>query len=590
MTSIRIIIITNFLITIIQFASADFQRLHVKDGALFFENGEEAVFWGVNLQPSLSWEYNRMKRHGLHSPLNLKSYKKMIDEAFSELQMLGCNLIRIHLSPGDITDKNGNLVENHWLDLTDYVLAEAEKRNMYTYLALLNSLGRDRGENTFIPKNKHSKPLWMIDPDFIVKSDLYIRQLLNRKNKYANGVKYKDSPALAFVEPINEPDYFTRETIASSHRCKKIYIDWLSNKEKVDSDEAFSEWRMHTTKSYINKMVKLFKEEKVSAPMVWSMEWPRMMEWTGPDVFVAAAESDVEVLSVCLYPGQSVAYGKKSNDLKDVGEKNYFEYIQNCYDLPEWHGWMREKRFLNKARIVYEFETYYNHSSYLYPLMAKYFRAQGIQAAAMWTYLLPGQAEYTAASHHLNLKTTPNKAASFLIAGEIMRNLSRYEPFVTTTEYSDYSEHFALSYRIGSSAYADEKKLIYSESLPPEFIENLKYDKSSLSRVIGKGHSPLASYDGSGLYFINRMNSKSVEITILPDATFIAPFYLTNKRKEKVVSIKDDVEHLFRIDLPKTSKLTSVYRLENGKRQKVRNHFDDDLYFKARAGSYIINH
>ena len=76
MTSIRIIIITNFLITIIQFASADFQRLHVKDGVLFFENGEEAVFWGVNLQPSLSWEYNRMKRHGLHSPLKLKAIKK----------------------------------------------------------------------------------------------------------------------------------------------------------------------------------------------------------------------------------------------------------------------------------------------------------------------------------------------------------------------------------------------------------------------------------------------------------------------------------------------------------------------------------
>ena len=126
--------------------------------------------------------------------------------------------------------------------------------------------------------------------------------------------------------------------------------------------------------------------------------------------------------------------------------------------------------------------------------------------------------------------------------------------------------------------------------MPPEFIENLNYDQSSLSRVIGKGHSPLASYDGSGLYFINRINSKSIEITILPDATFISPFYLTNKRKERVVSIKDDVEHLFRIDLPKTSKLTSVYRLENGKRQKVRTHFDDNLYFKARAGSYIINH
>ncbi len=76
----------------------------------------------------------------------------------------------------------------------------------------------------------------------------------------------------------------------------------------------------------------------------------------------------------------------------------------------------------------------------------------------------------------------------------------------------------------------------------------------------------------------------------MPDATFISPFYLTNKRKERVVSIKDDVEHLFRIDLPKTSKLTSVYRLENGNRQQVRTHFDVNLDFKARAGSYIINH
>ena len=44
MTSIRIIIITNFLITIIQFASADFQRLHVKDGALFLKMVKKQSF------------------------------------------------------------------------------------------------------------------------------------------------------------------------------------------------------------------------------------------------------------------------------------------------------------------------------------------------------------------------------------------------------------------------------------------------------------------------------------------------------------------------------------------------------------------
>ncbi len=77
-------------------------------------------------------------------------------------------------------------------------------------------------------------------------------------------------------------------------------------------------------------------------------------------------------------------------------------------------------------------------TSYLYPLMAKYFRAQGIQAAAMWTYILPGQAEYTAAAHNLNLKTTPNKAAAFIAAGEVMRSEPRFRKYATSSQTDDY--------------------------------------------------------------------------------------------------------------------------------------------------------
>jgi len=572
----------------VSISTAEFQSLYVENGTLYYEDGNEVVFWGVNLQPSLSWEYNRMKRHGLHDPFDKDDYKAMIDEAYDELEIMGVNLIRIHLSPGDITDKEGNLVENRWLDLTDYVLAEAEKRGMYTYLAFLNTLGVARGKDTFISRSNQTKPMWMVDPVFIQKSERFMHQLLNRKNSYLNDIKYKNSPALALVEPINEPGYFSRETIEDFPDCFKIYEDWIDNHERLDDENAFYNWRMITSKSYINRMVDFFKKEEVRAPMVWSMEWPRMMEWTGKDVFEAAAESDAPIVSVCFYPGQSVAYGKKGNDLKLVGEENYFEYISKSYNLQEWHGWLREDRFRGKARIVYEFETYYNQRSYLYPLMAKYFRAQGIQAAAMWTYLLPVQAEYTAAAHHLNLKTTPHKAAAFMAAGAVMYEYPRYLPYKTTSSVDDFSKNLALSYVKGSSAYADSSKLIYSDGLPKEFSDRLHINTESLNHIVGCGQSPVANYEGSGLYIVNRIDDKKIELIIMPESKFIIPHYLPNERGEKVVDLNRNKLNTFTLNLKDCSKQTVVYRLEKGKLKKINQYYKKGLHFKAKSGKYLI--
>ena len=66
----------------VSISTAEFQSLYVENGTLYYEDGNEVVFWGVNLQPSLSWEYNRMKRHGLHDPFDKDDYKAMIDEAY----------------------------------------------------------------------------------------------------------------------------------------------------------------------------------------------------------------------------------------------------------------------------------------------------------------------------------------------------------------------------------------------------------------------------------------------------------------------------------------------------------------------------
>ncbi|VGO13030.1 hypothetical protein PDESU_01584 [Pontiella desulfatans] len=552
---------------------------------MVYQDGSEAVLWGVNLQPSLSWEYRRMANHGLHEPFEMDAYKAMIDEAYDELELMGCNLIRIHLSPGDFTDTEGNLVENQWLELTDYVLAEAEKRGMYTYLAFLNTLGAARGKDTFISTKDDTKPIWMIDPVFMAKADRFIRQLLNRQNRFSGGAKYKSSPALAIVEPINEPGYFTREEIEAYPNCLAVYLDWLKANGKADSVEGFTTWRADNSKRYINRMVQFFRDEGVAAPMSWSMEWPRMMEWTGEDVFEAAAESDAEIVSVCFYPGQAAAYQKRGEDLKAIGEQNYFGYIQQSYDEQPWHGWMRDERFRKKARIVYEFETYYNQTSYLYPLMAKYFRAQGIQAAAMWTYILPGQAEYTAAAHNLNLKTTPNKTAAFIAAGEVMKSQPRYELFSTTSETEDYFSNTALSYELGCSAFGTGRQLIHSESLPQEFIDHLPPLSEEFDRMVGRGDSPYVKYGGSGLYFIESQSGKGVTIKILPDAEFVLPRYLPNGRGEKTVELTVEKSHSFELNLPGFGNDCKVYRKVDGQWKRITS---IGARFEALPGEYLI--
>ena len=432
-----------------------------------------------------------------------------------------------------------------------------------------------------------TKANWMIDPAFMKKSDNFIRRLLNRKNKHNNGVKYKESPALAIVEPINEPDYFTREEIKEFPECEAVYEAWLKANGKEDTEENYLGFRRENTKHYINRMVRFFKDEQVSAVMSWSLEWPRAIEWTGEDVFEAAADSDAEVVSICLYPGQSVAHGKSGGELKSVGETNYFGYLQRVHDDRKYHGWLLEDRFKGKARIVYEFETYYNQTSYLYPAMAKLFRSLGIQAAAMWTYLLPQQAEYIAAAHHLNLKTAPNKAAAFMAAGEVFRKRPRFLEYKTSSEEADYFENTALSFNLGCSAYADEDSLIYSETMPDEFVEHLKSYRPPFKRIVGRGNSPWARHGGSGLYFIESVGDNELLITIYPDAEFVHPHYIYNAHGVKAVELSTDKTHLFELNLPGFGNQSKVFR-KAGEEWKQIETKAGRARFAASPGTYIV--
>lgn len=531
---------------------------------MYFEDGREVNLWGINFQPSLSFEHAaRMHNQGVLMPLKAKDLRQVTDESFDEIQTLGAELIRIHLAPADFTDSDGNLQETIWLDLLDYTLAQAECRGIYVYLTFLNHLAHD---GTQFPPNPDSfaaateREDWMVKPEAIAATKKMIRQLLNRNNPY-NGKRYKNSPALALVEPINEPAYW--------------WFEKWAEKNPDGTREQFEQWSYENTLSYLNGMVELFREEGIAQPVVWNCGWARLIQ-KHPAVFRAIGDSDVDAVSFCNYPGQDDLKNPFWKYPEDLSTNNYLPYLQRCLEQEDWLGWLKSDAFADKAKVVYEYETMCNQSAYLYPAMAKMFRELGVQVAAQWTYGLSGYAEYLGGTHVFNLKTTPRKAASFMVAKQQFKGIPASWSYESdscsvfhdgTLIYSGFPKHFkwrdaVLGDRDGGDA------------VPPK-------------RIIGVGNSPFVKYSGTGLYFIEPSENGALRLTILPDVEFIRPHWKECHTGGQVVKLDSQTPHTFELNLPTLGKRW-IYRKQGYCWQLLANPESDTLRFDARPGEYLL--
>ena len=107
-----------------------------------FPDGKELALWGVNLQPCLSWEYNSLFKL-VGTPLDADSLKTSTDNALVEIEKMNMDLIRVHLTPTDFTDNQGNLVETIYLDMLDYMVAQAAKKHIFLYHLLNPGMSYD---------------------------------------------------------------------------------------------------------------------------------------------------------------------------------------------------------------------------------------------------------------------------------------------------------------------------------------------------------------------------------------------------------------------------------------------------------------
>lgn len=526
--------------------------MRVADGILLYADGGEVSLFGVNFQTPLSWEYKGITaKRGI--PLENAALHAIADASLDELVRMGATVLRAHLLPYDFTDPNGRLRETVYLDQLDYLLDQCGKRGIYLYLTLLNEMGKGSEGGSWMdgfPERAH----WLLDPGCQEALRAYVTSLLTRVNPYNRKV-YKDDPALAILELINEPNYVTRRDLETAPGLASAWagVQKAARDSRAPIDSQFTVFRHDYVRAWIDELCGVIRAAGAKQPIVWNLNWPGYLGGK-EEVFQAVAESRVDAVSFCAYPGQSECVNPYWKHPTNFSGRDFLPRLAGWFKDEGQLGWLLQKRFAAKAKLVYEFEAFYNQDAWIYPAMARLFRCLGAQAAPMWTYRMLPAALYQGGSHYLNLSTTPEKAMGFRVASEIMRAIPRYAPYEPDEKGELKADTWWISQPANNAVSCDGRTLVYARSIPSFPMPVPR----TLRRVAGTGSSPLASYGGSGAYFID-IREGAVEIEIMPDVVYMRPPE-TRDNAEPICRLDSNATHPFSLFIDKIGNDRSLDR------------------------------
>lgn len=453
------------------------------------DSGEEVALFGVNYSTPFAHAYRA------HGYLGVDR-KQAIDADVLHLARLGVDAYRIHVWDREVSDAEGNLVENDHLDLLDYLLARLADHGIRAILTPIawwpaGYPEPDPGSSGF--SEGYSKEEMSVDPKVRRAQARYLGQFVAHVNPYT-GRAYRDDPNIVAIEIFNEP------------------------RHPAGPEE---------TTRYIDRMAGALREAGLRKPIFYNIS-----ENFTPEHGRAVCEADIRGVSHQWYPTGLVRNGAIGANMLPNVDRYTIPYA----DYPACR---------DKARMVYEFDAADVAGSYMYPAMARSFRGAGFQFAAQFAYdplaLAYANTEYQ--THFLNLVYTPRKAIGFLIAGAAFRALPRGASFGTYPESERFGP-FRVSYTEDRSELVSDTAFYYSngsETEPPAPAE--------LRHVAGVGSSPVVRYEGSGAYFLDRLADGVWRLEVYPDVARVHdPFTRPSLDREAVRVVWRT--RPMRIDLP----------------------------------------
>lgn len=436
---------------------------------------EEAVFWGVNYTTPFAYAYRALDKKGV-------DHKEAIRRDVYHIARLGFNAFRLHVWDVEISDSVGNLLDNEHLDLLDYLVAEVEKRGISTVLTLQTNFGNgypERNINTGAYSYLYEKCNMHSDPKAQDAQRNYLTQFMRHRNRYTGKIYGADNNIVGF-EVNNEP----------CHRGKP-----------------------EETLTYINSMVEAMKSAGCERPIFYNASH------NGAHVKSYFA-ADIDGATYQWYPSGLVAGRERKGNFLPVVDRYVipFDTIEG---------------FSDKAKIIYEFDPADISYAHVYPAVARAFRGAGFSWVTQFSYdpidIAECNTEYQ--THYMNLAYTPSKAISLMIAGEVMRNVKGGETFGEYPADTLFS-HCVVSYKRDLSVWNSGDKYINSNESKVEPSDNAK-----LEQVVGVGSSPVVCYNGTGAYFLDRLEDGVWRLEVMPDAVPVADAYEKASPSRRVVEL-----------------------------------------------------
>lgn len=532
-----------------------FRPMVVRGGVLQYADGGEVALWGLNYYPQSWHQYLSLKRSGV-------DFKTAVDRDFEDFAESRdpadpnrINVIRIHVFDTEISDAEGNLIENDHLDILDYVIHKCHENEVYLWLTPLawwpspNQL--PESFSTGIPM-----PAMTLCPETLKCQRNYIRQFLLHKNKYT-GRRLVDEPCLGLWEIINEPNYWTLPQLlgeAAPHGNaavvrkdgalhsdpnaifrKKVRENWreILPDPSWETSETWDYYQYQTVRRYIDSIIQEIRDVGGRQPVAYhAATWS-----TSAPIMQAIADSSCDAVTMCMYPG----------GLRQTPHADALNLLPATADS----GWT--ELFAEKARLVYEFDASDTLRQIdLYPAMARYFRNMGVQVACQFQY----DSRFTAAlnrdwpTHYLNARHTPERFVSYLIGGQAFRSLPRGTVLESKSETELVFPPAAVSYSKNAALLCDHG--LYMQARETDWRP---LDISAIpKRIIAVGNTPYYDYAGTGIVDL-AINGNVMTIHFSPDVKRHIDDKLVGTPEKPLTTLEEN-RHYFHLKIPTWEKVT----------------------------------
>ncbi len=504
---------------------------HVKEGIIYDAENRTVKLWGVNYYVPFNHNFFNIKELGL-------DHRKIIDEDLRHFQILGIDLIRMHLYEREITDRLGNIVENENLEILDYLIEECSKKGIYLMLSptvwwntVANQIRQEElyaywhigAQEAFGFTNFFSCDAMLWDQDAIDCQARYLRGLFSRKST-VSGKRMNEYSNIIVFELFNEPRYpekwqlekdleltpewMSAATYSRGAERKKLVRLWEefrdAHPEEPDFDRCFSKFRAHILNHYFESLwpiiTDFFGDNVIRAQFISYSGLP------DEDLRPVFEKAPIEAATIGTYLNASGLF-----DAVNTDSANHLELATRWFDR------FKKAPQSRLARISYEFDATGSTTGYPLAAIAAMYAQTGIQMASYFTYTPSGIAPWNPGwlVHFLNMEHTPARAASFAAAGEIFRSNEK-ECAVECGPEEWNGKNFKIRRENDLVIFRSPECFIHSGNCD-EVLDN----PSALNKILGRGKSRYAESSGSGCYVLRKLSDTEWELELFPDHKFL---------------------------------------------------------------------